>query len=64
MKNEQLEGTFLKDFSKRELALTLLSARNYLTDTTNISEILTSVSVDDTELDDLRQKLSDFFENF
>lgn len=58
------EGTFVVDFSKRQMALVMLAASNYLSDSTNLSELLTTIKTDENELDDLRQHLTEFFENF
>jgi hypothetical protein len=60
---KKLDGTFLKDFSQRELALTLFAAFRYISDNNNITDIQDKIKTDDIELEDLRQKLSEFFEN-
>jgi len=62
--SKELDGTFLTDFSKRELALTLFSALHYLNDTAAYAEIQNQIRTNETELDDLRTKLTEFFEDF
>jgi hypothetical protein len=61
---KELDGTFLTDFNKRELALSLLSALHYLNESGSYAELQGQVRIDDSELEDLRAKLTEFFDDF
>lgn len=55
------DGTYLVGYSKREIALCLLAARQHLSDTANAQEYRFLVQIPEEELDELVEKLNELF---
>lgn len=60
----KFNGTFIRDFEKREAALVLYSAYLFFQDDENIGYLESKLKVDESELDDLKTHLTEFFDVF